>query len=76
MLGPYELLDKVMEYGKIQSDKGRLNIKKNILWNYVLKIDPSARIENLSEVINELESRGWLMENNETEIKFDPTSFQ
>jgi len=76
MLGPYELLDKVMEYGKIQSDKGRLNIKKTNLWNYVIKIDPSAKRENLSEVINELDARGWLLENNETEIKFDPASFQ
>ena len=76
MLGPYELLDKVMEYGKIQSDKGRLNIKKTNLWNYIIKIDPSAKRENLSEVINELDARGWLLENNETEITFDPASFQ
>lgn len=76
MLGPDELLDKVMEYGKIQSDKGRLNIKKTDLWNYVIKIDPSSKRESLGEVINELDARGWLLENNETEIKFDPASFQ
>jgi len=76
MLGPNELLDKVMEYGKIQSDKGRMNIKKTDLWNYIIKIDSKAKSESLSEVINELDARGWLLINNETEIKFDPASFQ
>ncbi len=76
MLGPNELLEKVMKYGRIQSDKGRLNIKKTELWNYVMKVDPNAKRESLSEVINELDARGWLLENNMTEIKFDPASFQ
>jgi len=75
MLGPYELLEKVMEYAKNQSDKGRSHIKKIDLWNYVIKVDPNAIRENLNEVINEVDARGWLLENNETEMKFDPASF-
>lgn len=58
MLDPYELLDKVMEYSEIQSDKGRMTIKKTDLWNYVIKIDSKAKRENLSKVINELNARG------------------
>ena len=76
MLGPYELLDKIMEYGKDQFDKDRLIIQKNNLWDHVIKIDPSAKIESLNEVINELDARGCLSVNNEMEIKFDPNSFQ
>ncbi|MBE7654018.1 hypothetical protein [Tenacibaculum finnmarkense] len=76
MLDPYELLDKVMEYSKNQFNKGRSNLKKTDLWNYVIEIDPKAKRENLNEVINELDARGWLLDNNETEIKFDPASFQ
>jgi hypothetical protein len=76
MLGLNELLEKVTEYAKNQSDKGRSNLKKTDLWSYVIDIDPKARRESLNEVVNELDARGWLLENNETEIKFDPTSFQ
>jgi hypothetical protein len=76
MLGPNELLDKVMEYAKNKSEKGHSDLKKTDLWNYVIKIDPNARRESLSEIINELDARGWLLENNETKIKFDPASFQ
>lgn len=76
MLGPYELLEKVMEYAKKQSDNGNLVLKKTDLWNYVIKVDPSAKKESLNEVIRELDARGWLLDNNETDIKFDPASFQ
>lgn len=76
MLGPYELLEKVMEYAKNQSEKGNSQLKKTDLWNYVTKVDPNAKKESLSEVINELDARGWLLENNETGIEFDPASFQ
>lgn len=76
MLGPNQLLDKIMEYGKNQFEKGRLNINKADLWKYVIKVDPSARRESLNEVIRELDARGWLLENDENQIKFDPASFQ
>lgn len=76
MLGPHELLDEIVKYGNIQYDKGSQIIDKNDLWKYVLKIDPSARKESLSEIIRELDARGWLLENDEYKIKFDPASFQ
>ena len=76
MLGPYELLEKVTEYAKNQSDNGRSDLKKTDLWNYVMSIDPEAKRENLNEVINELDSRGWLIENNVTELKFEPASLK
>ena len=76
MLGPNELLNKILEFGKNQFQNGQLNIKKTDLWNYVIKIDPDARKENLIEVITELDARGWLLTNNEIEVKFDPATFQ
>lgn len=76
MLEPYGLLDKVVEYGKIQSEKNRLIINKTDLWDYVIKVDPRVKKESLGEVIAELDTRGWLLENDENEIKFDPATFQ
>lgn len=76
MLGPFELLDKIVEFGKNKFENGESIIKMTDLWKYVVKIDPKARKENLSEVINELNARGWLSLCNETEIKFDPISFE
>ena len=75
MLGGYKILDKTMECGKIEYEKGRHNIKKTDLWDFIIKIDPKANRESLIEVINVLDARGWLFLNNETEIKFDPASF-
>ncbi|AUC20602.1 hypothetical protein BTO15_00050 [Polaribacter sejongensis] len=76
MLGPNELLEKVMEYAKNQSQNGNSQLKKTDLWNYIIKVDSNAKKESLSEVINELDARGWLLENNETGIQFDPASFE
>jgi len=76
MIGPHELLDKIMEYGKTQLEKNQLYLKKIDLWNYVIKIDSDARKESLDEIIKELDARGWLQINNDIEIKFDPLSFQ
>lgn len=75
MLGPHELLDEIVKYSKIQYEKGNHIIDKNNLWNYVLKIDSSAKRESLGEIIRELDARGWLLINDENEIKFDPASF-
>ena len=76
MLGPHELLDEVVKYGKLQYEKGVQIIDKTELWNYVIKVDPNARPESLNEIIRELDARGWLLENNENKLKFDPASFQ
>lgn len=76
MLGPYELLDKVMEFAKNQFDKGQTKILKTDLQNHIKEIDPNADSRNLELVINELDARGWLLKNSKTEIKFDPSSFE
>ena len=75
MLDSYELLDKVMEYAQRQEHQGRFITSKNKLWNYIIKIDPEADIRNMYEVIDELNARGWLLLNSETEIEFDPACF-
>lgn len=76
MLGPYELLDKVIEFAEKQFDKGQSTIRKSDLQNYVKKFDPETDSRNLESVIKELDARGWLLKNSETEIEFDPGSFE
>lgn len=75
MLNPAELLDKVMEYAKKQKLLGRYITSKDKLWNYIIHIDPEADIRNMMEVIKELDARGWLLLNSDTEIEFDPACF-
>lgn len=75
MLDPYELLDKVMEHAQKQEYQGRFIISKNKLWKYIVSIDPEADKRNMFEVINELDARGWLFVNSETDLEFDPACF-
>ncbi|WP_321486032.1 hypothetical protein [Draconibacterium orientale] len=75
MLGPHELMDKVMEYAQKQEFQGQFILSKDKLWNHILKIDPEADIRNMYEIIRELDARSWLLENSETEIEFDPACF-
>ena len=75
MLGPNELLDKVMNYAQKQDNQGRFITSKNKLWNYIISIDPEADKRNMYEIISELDARGWLLINSETEIEFDPACF-
>jgi hypothetical protein len=75
MLGPDELLDKVMEFAKKQEFQGRFITSKNKLWKYIIRIDPEADIRNMYEIIEELDARGWLVLNSDTEIEFDPACF-
>jgi hypothetical protein len=75
MLGSHELMDKVMEYAQKQEYQGRFILIKNKLWYHILKTDPEADIRNMYEIIHELDARGWLLINSETEIEFDPACF-
>ncbi len=75
MLGPDELIDRVLEYAKTQNNEGRFIISKRKLWNYIQRIDPEADQRNMFEIISELDARGWLLINSETEIEFDPACF-
>lgn len=75
MLNPPELLDKVMKYAQTQEHLGQFLINKNILWNYIISIDQEADIRNMHEIIDEIDARGWLLLNSETDIEFDPACF-
>lgn len=75
MLGPNELLEEVINYAKNNQNKGIFKLTKSGLWNYILKIDPKADKRNMDEVIRELDARGWLLQNSNEEIEFDPNSF-
>lgn len=75
MLGPKELLNKVLEYAKTQNNQGRFIIGKSKLWKYIQSIDPEADQRNMYEIIRELDARGWLLINSEIEIEFDPACF-
>lgn len=75
MLDPYELLDKVMEFAQKHEYQGRFITSKNNLWQYIIRLDPAADKRNMIEVINELDARGWLLLNSDTEIEFDPACF-
>jgi len=76
MLGPNELLNKIMDFAKNKFLEGNLIIYKSDLEDYVNGIDPEADSRNLDLVIDELDSRGWLLENFESRIKFDSACFQ
>ena len=75
MLGPDELIEKVMEYAQQQDFQGQFIITKKQLWSHIIKIDPQADIRNMYEIIDELDARGWLLLNSEKEIEFDPACF-
>lgn len=75
MLDQSELLSKIIEYAKNHETQGRFLTNRNDLWKYTLSIDPKADIRNMDEVINELDSRGWLLFNTNSEIEFDPATF-
>lgn len=76
MLGPYELLEEVMNYAEKNQNKGKYKLTKNGLWNFIIKIDPKADKINMEEVVRELDARGWLLQNSNEEIEFDPACFQ
>ena len=76
MLEPDKLLDAVVEYSKDRFKRGQVSLYKVDLRNYIRKVDPGAETTNLDSVINELDARGWLLINSNTEIEFDPASFQ
>lgn len=75
MLGPHELLEKVMEFAQMEQDQHQIIIGKKKLWNHINKIDPKADIRNMYAIIAELDARGWLLENSDTKIEFDPVCF-
>lgn len=75
MLGPHELLEKVMKFAQRHDNQGRFLMPKKKLWNHIIIIDPEADIRNMYEIINELDARGWLLINTELEIEFDPACF-
>lgn len=76
MLGPDELLERVMEYAQRQGYQGQFIISQSKLWSYIIKIDPEADKRNMYEIIREIDSRGWLIKNTTTEIEFDPACFE
>lgn len=75
MLGPHELIERVIIFAQSQEHQGRFIIKKNQLWNHIIAIDPEADKRNMSEIIHELDMRGWLLSNSNNEIEFDPACF-
>jgi hypothetical protein len=73
-----QIIEEILNYAKTQKDKKNLpdySVNVDSLMNHFKRKYPDLDHRPIEDTIEEIDARGWLLENTSSVLVFDPATF-